>query len=401
MRDGDGGTTSAADPADVPDDGNDCTIEGCDGLNPTTDWETAGAPCNAGGVCNGAGVCGVCVPGAKKCDGKTPQLCNAAGQWDSGSPCANVCTAGECTGLCQPGSENCNGTTPQTCGSNGQWVDGSPCPYVCSGGNCTGVCVPGSNSCKDLRTKQRCDNSGSWTDNGTCSSTTPFCIEDGKCGCPGTAGPAMLGVPGGFCVDTTEVTRGQYKAWIDTNPSTAGQPSYCSWNTSFNPLAGLNWPPSPAQLDFPVVDVDWCDARAYCVAAGKRLCGAIGGGSAEYYGPNVLSVSQWFSVCTSGGQNDYTYGDTFQANACFDSAGTFGPVSSLSTCQSPVAAYQGIFDLSGNVAEWEDACHQYVGAGDSCLFRGGIEGACAANSSLDRADRDNPSWHGFRCCSDP
>jgi hypothetical protein len=38
----------------------------------------------------------VCVAGAKRCTGNTPQTCNASGQWVSSAPCAFKCTAGSC-----------------------------------------------------------------------------------------------------------------------------------------------------------------------------------------------------------------------------------------------------------------------------------------------------------------
>ena len=36
--------------------------------------------------------------------------------------------------------------------------------------------------------------------------------------CPGTGGPAMVKLPEGYCIDSTEVTRAQYAAWLATNP---------------------------------------------------------------------------------------------------------------------------------------------------------------------------------------
>jgi hypothetical protein len=36
--------------------------------------------------------------------------------------------------------------------------------------------------------------------------------------------------------------------------------------------------------NFPITNVDWCDAYAYCAGIGKRLCGKIGGGTLDQGG---------------------------------------------------------------------------------------------------------------------
>jgi formylglycine-generating enzyme required for sulfatase activity len=63
-----------------------------------------------------------------------------------------------------------------------------------------------------------------------------------------------------------------------------------------------------------------------------------------------------------------------------------------------------VFDLSGNVWEWEDACAGSSGALDSCRIRGGgynnTAGSlvCAADSL---SAREDPAVNvGFRCCAD-
>jgi len=93
------------------------------------------------------------------------------------------------------------------------------------------------------------------------------------CGNP-SGGPAMVELPEGFCIDTTEVTRSQYEVWLATSPSTSGQISDCTCNDSYEsscPWGDPEWPPG-SQGDHPVVCVDWCDAYAYCQAVGKHLC---------------------------------------------------------------------------------------------------------------------------------
>jgi formylglycine-generating enzyme required for sulfatase activity len=209
-----------------------------------------------------------------------------------------------------------------------------------------------------------------------------------------------------FCIDSTEVTQSQYHAWLAGSPSTAGQAPECAWNTDFAP-------PSACTLDSlvcqwaggqcgtnPQVCVDWCDAQAYCKAMGKRLCGARSGGPATYGDP---STGEWRTAC--GGV--YPYGSTYQAHVCNDqgmSVAGEAPVGSLPGC---VVTYgdAGVYDLSGNVAEWEDSCSGQTGATDTCRTRGGSFRDTAAALTCDAVptpplQRQAVSASvGFRCCS--
>lgn len=224
--------------------------------------------------------------------------------------------------------------------------------------------------------------------------------------CPGSGGPAMRRVPGGYCIDTTEVTRDQYAEWLTSEPSPADQPGHCAWNDDFTPTCG--WPPGSNGL-LPVSCVDWCDAAAFCAGVGKRLCGAVGGGPAPLTAFADPEVSQWYRVCSADGANDYTYGDAHLPDACQsgdnDKWGTVA-AASLDTCQSPDSDYAGVYDLTGNAMEWVDACDTTAGAEDECRLRGGSYNnigtalRCDAGEALlfPRASKA----HGvtFRCCAD-
>lgn len=204
------------------------------------------------------------------------------------------------------------------------------------------------------------------------------------------------------CIDTWEITRGQYEAWLGSGPDPALQPPHCDYNGSFIPTAA--WPPGGTGLEQPVVHVDWCDGQAYCVAQGRRLCGAIGGEALEPDGFDDPTRSEWFNGCSSGGASEFPYGDDYAPQACNGiDTGNAGAVSvgTMSACRTGDAVY----DLSGNVWEWEDACTGTQGEADFCRVRGGgFNNAsdnlrCGADSMPGRSTTGVNV--GFRCCADP
>jgi formylglycine-generating enzyme required for sulfatase activity len=136
---------------------------------------------------------------------------------------------------------------------------------------------------------------------------------------------------------------------------------------------------------------------------GKYLCAAIGGGIVVMQ--NDPAKSQWFNACTSAGVNEFTYGNAPGTGTCNDYL-TFTkstvPVASKTECHSSVPGYEGIYDLIGNVWEWENNCSSNAGAGDICHPRGfsfGMGAAMPTCSGDDYAKRgDVRSNLGFRCC---
>ncbi len=232
----------------------------------------------------------------------------------------------------------------------------------------------------------------------TQASPVTVCCTAGADPCP--KGMFLASPPGQtpYCVDTTEVTQQAYADFLATSPPTAGQPAYCGFNTNYQPN---QWPPAPGEESLPVTNVDWCDAYAYCAWAGKRLCGKIGGGAADPAAFTDPATSQWYAACSKGGTQMFPYGNTQVDGVCADNNNNNNgpsPVASFPCC---VGGYPGLYDMVGNVQEWEDACEAQNGSGDACRVRGAAYNTNSAMGCADdrtqgrsyRADRV-----GFRCC---
>lgn len=194
---------------------------------------------------------------------------------------------------------------------------------------------------------------------------------------------------GRYCIDATEVTNGAYASFLAVDGGE--RPAPCSWKTSFEPD---EWDPA-APPALPVVGVDWCDAYAFCAWAGKRLCGGIEGGSAAFGQPDA---SQWFEACSKSGSRIYPYGDTYQINVCCTEANSPVAAGSRASC---VGGFAGLFDMSGNVREWEDSCATNDPSAP-CSIRGGgfdseeSDSTCATRDQKPRDKREENV--GFRCC---
>jgi formylglycine-generating enzyme required for sulfatase activity len=215
----------------------------------------------------------------------------------------------------------------------------------------------------------------------------------------------MVEVPspagGTYCIDSTEVTNAQYASFLTAAYPTSGQDAWCSWNTSYVP--GDTWP-ATGEDDYPVDNVDWCDAYAFCKWAGKRLCGKIGGGANAPADSADATKSEWYAACSAGGTMTYPYGNTYSATACNGYGyGGGAPIAVGSEAGGCVGGYGGIHDMSGNVLEWEDSCDGTTGQNDTCLLRGGdpFSSAIVLSCGVAAGDSRSGKYHlGFRCCGD-
>jgi formylglycine-generating enzyme required for sulfatase activity len=214
--------------------------------------------------------------------------------------------------------------------------------------------------------------------------------------CPSGRGPDMV-VVAGFCIDSTEVTRGQYQQFL-ASASTANQIPVCSWNNDFTPTGA--WPPGADQLNLPVVHVNWCDAYAFCKWAGKRMCGAIGGGPLPFDKTGDRNMSQWMRACSPQAGVDYPNAAAAAPGACNDNSSDAGRVLVVKSKASCEGSVKGLFDMVGNVDEWEDSCNGQAGEGDGCRTRGGSfkePGKCSYLPAI-ATRRDGYDDTGIRCC---
>ncbi len=227
---------------------------------------------------------------------------------------------------------------------------------------------------------------------------------DSSSPCPWEMTPVARGDGTDFCIDSHEVSQQAYSAWLSSSPDPSSQTGTCDSNDSYDPdlvaCSGGSYTPAVTP-ELPVTCVDWCDAKAYCLAMDKRLCGALAGGSASFQQHADPGESQWMRACSAAGSRVYPYGDVYEQDRCNGSDyGAGAPVEgAFLEC---VGGVTGLYDMSGNVGEWEDSCNGPAPV-FPCRVRGGsyLEGAedLRCDTAREAKRRDVMADVGFRCCT--
>ena len=239
--------------------------------------------------------------------------------------------------------------------------------------------------------------------------------DDGTTGpsCPATAhggGMALITAPGSvyYCIDTHEVTNEQFNEYLaDITLPFDSHPACAPLKASTRPSPKT----TPAVAKRPVNGINYCYAWAYCRWAGRRLCGKIGGGHADSPGDTI--TNEWYYACANGlKESKYPYGDTYVAGTCnSDFSGTFSStmlvdVGSKTSCHGNDPGHDLVFDMSGNVWEFDDFATSYAATGPEPSVHshggsatdGATDGACGTNNSFGMGT--DFSDVGFRCCGD-
>jgi formylglycine-generating enzyme required for sulfatase activity len=223
----------------------------------------------------------------------------------------------------------------------------------------------------------------------------------GDSACPSHGG-AMVRIPladGGssFCIDETEVTNAAYVEFLGTNPDQSKWPPECiKFGSDYLPANGR-----PDADTYPVEAVNWCQAAAFCRWAGKRLCGGLDGGAISVADIPDASASEWEIACTGGGQRLFPYGNTYDIDACTgENADASTRVGSMPKC---LGGYAGLFDMSGNVQEFANACLS-EDAGEYCAMLGGQYSYTAVSLRCSPGEQTLRDFKfpgsGIRCCAD-
>ena len=246
------------------------------------------------------------------------------------------------------------------------------------------------------------------------ASASPTTTSFGYALAPVPAGTYMIGSPGsesgrsndeaqhsvtlthGFLMGTTEVTQGQYKALMGTNP-VVSQTDCNKWGNTSGPAD-----------DEPVYCVSWVDAANLANAAsakeGLESCYVVSGENVSWpkllgcTGYRLPTESEWEVAARGGGSGMYAGGNDLGSVGWFDgnSGGRTHPVGKKS------ANGYGLYDMSGNVWEWtwdiynetypSGSVRDPTGASDGPgrVYRGGSWGSPAGVARAALRGRDFP-----------
>lgn len=192
------------------------------------------------------------------------------------------------------------------------------------------------------------------------------------------AGQERLVQLGAFAIDRNEVTNQAYRRCYEAGG--------CPWPKRVTSITRPTYFLDPAFTDYPVVNVSWTDASAYCDWAGKRL-----------------PLEEEWEVAASAALTlrrhyRYPWGDTFDTTLVNGNTSGIGDTQMVGAHSPAGDSPVGLADMAGNAAEWTatpgDEVGTYIVKGGS-FMDGPIQLQSGHRQSVD-AQSYHP-WLGFRC----
>ncbi len=123
-----------------------------------------------------------------------------------------------------------------------------------------------------------------------------------------------------YQIDRYEVTMEQYHAFVEETGHAAPWGSY-----------------APEMADYPVTNISWDDARAYCAWAGKKL----------------PTEAEWEKAARGTDGRTYPWGDTWREGVANTKEGGAGSAEIVGSYPQGASPY-GVEDMAGNVWEWTE-----------------------------------------------
>jgi serine/threonine-protein kinase len=129
-----------------------------------------------------------------------------------------------------------------------------------------------------------------------------------------------------FWIDRTEVTNGMYSLCVESDACPKPHDQSNTHPVYFS---------DPQFADYPVIDLKWSSAQAYCAWAGRRL----------------PTEAEWEKAARGTDGRTYPWGNTLPNNSRLNFNNSTGDTLPVGSYQSGASPY-GVLDMAGNVTEW-------------------------------------------------
>ncbi len=141
-----------------------------------------------------------------------------------------------------------------------------------------------------------------------------------------------------YYIDKYEVTNQQYSEFVEAMQGRVRIPAPAYWENGIY---------AKDQSRFPVHTVHWYAASAYCRWRGKRL----------------PTEAEWEKAARGIDGRDFPWGDEYSPDKA-NNQSNFGDVVAVGSYEEGKSPY-GLYDMTGNVAEWVDAWYKAYPGGES------------------------------------